>query len=922
VTYKKKLIEVALPLEAISMASAHEKSVPRRGHPATMHLWWARRPLAACRAVLFASLVDDPSAHSDRFPTEELQHKERERLFRIIQELAKWENSTNGDLQRAARAEILTSSDGNPPPVLDPFCGGGSIPLEAQRLGLEAHASDLNPVAVLITKALIELPAKFAGRLPVHPDDGSSKTLAAWDGTRGLAEDVRYYGNWMRGEAKRRIGHLYPKVKLPPEHGGGEATVIAWIWARTVKSPNPAWDGPMPLVRSFALSTKKGKETWVQPIIDRDHRQVTFEIRMGPGCPEGTVGRNGAVCFATGTPVPLSYIRAEGKAGRMGVQLMAIIAEGQHGRIYLPPSKVHEQTAMSIVPVENAPDTDLPTQALGFRVQGYGMSKYRHLFTNRQLLTLSLFSDLVGDARDRVRIDTSDYESFVEPGSNVDPNAYADAVATYLQFSVDKLADWSSTICTWIPGIEGVRDTFARQAIPMTWDYAEINPLSSSVGNFANHIDWVVSGLLGTLPESGFVYQADSTAKLPGPNRALICTDPPYYDNIGYSDLSDYFYVWLRRSLHSLYPMIFSTVVAPKSQELVADPHRFGGDRNRAKHHFETGIREAFHLMRETQHPEYPLTIVYGFKQTEGRASEAGLASTGWEAILDALISADISINGTWPLRSERLGRLRDVRSNALASSIILVCRPRPARAPLATRKEFLAALKAELPLALRRLQQGNIAPVDLAQAAIGPGMGVYSRYSKVVEADGRPMTVRTALGLINQVLDETLAEQEADFDPETRWALAWFDQHGMNSGPFGVAEILSKAKNTAVNGLVTAGIVTSRAGKVQLLDRDGLPGDWSPAADRRLTVWEVTQHLLRVLDTGGEADAAELLQQVGGGLGETARELAYRLYTVCERKKWAKEALAYNALVVSWPEIVRLAAEAPMEGSGQQTLV
>jgi putative DNA methylase len=908
VTDKRKLIEVALPLEAINREAAREKSI-RHGHPSTLHLWWARRPLAACRAVLFASLVDDPSAHPDRFPTEQAQQAERQRLFGILEALVKWDNTTDQAVLRAARAEILASCDGHPPAVLDPFCGGGSIPLEAQRLGLEARGTDLNPVAVLITKALIELPPRFAGRPPVRPDDdGGAKALGSWEGARGLAEDVRHYGRWMRAEAERRIGHLYPKVKLPSEHGDGEATVIASIWARTVKSPNPAWDGPMPLVRSFVLSTKRGRATWAQPIVDRERRRIRFEIRTGPGCPDPTVGRTGAMCLATGTPVPLGHLRAEGKAGRMGAQLMAIVADGPRGRVYLPPDDEHERIAMCVAPPDDVPQAAMPTNPRWFSPPGFGMLRYADLFTPRQLLALRTFSDLVREAAQRLRSDGADPE-------------YAAAVAIYLAFAVDKLADRNSTICAWEPRMDRLRGTFQRQALPMTWDYAEANPFGGAGGDFAHCLFsvWeVVSRLPGRAP--GTAEQADAAA-LDTTRPALIATDPPYYDNVGYADLSDFFYVWLRRSLRDVYPKLFGTLLTPKAAELVATPYRFGGSRKLAEEHFEQGFVRAFTRMRATQAPAGPLTLFYAFKQVEGGGDDAGTVSTGWETMLEGLLRSGFAVTGTWPMRTELSSRMLSSGTNALASSIVLVCRPRAGGVPLMTRRQLLGALKAELPLALRRLQQGNIAPVDLAQAAIGPGMGVFSRYAKVLEADGSAMTVRTALGLINQVLDETLAEQEADFDPETRWALAWFEQHGVNPGPFGVAETLSKAKNTAVNGLVTAGIITSRAGRVRLLDHDELTVDWDPATDRRLTVWEVTQYLIRALDTGGEPNAAELLRQVGGGLGETARELAYRLFSLCERKRWPKEAFAYNALVVSWPEIMRLAAERSVE-AGQQALM
>jgi putative DNA methylase len=827
----------------------------------------------------------------------------------LVRELVRWENTTNETVLDAARAEIMRSCDGNPPPVYDPFCGGGSIPLEAQRLGLEAYGSDLNPVAVLITKALIEIPPKFAGQLPVHPDGGRLAT-GAWKGAQGLADDVRYYGKWMRDEAERRIGHLYPKATLPPEHGGGKATVIAWIWARTVRSPNPAWHGPMPLVRSFALSTKKGKETWVQPVVDRENRRIRFEIRTGPGCPEGTVGRNGAVCLATGTPVPLSYIREEGKAGRMGAQLMAVVAEGHRSRIYLPPDEEHERIARSAAPPDDVPDTDLPYDPRNIWVVNYGLTKHRHLFTDRQLVALSTFSNLIMEARDRVLGDGGSDE-------------YANAVAMYSSLAVDRLVDRSSTVCSWDSSskMEALRNTFARQAIPMTWDHAEGNIFSESSGNFIGACKWVAR-VIDLLParEKSLATQLDATALVPD-QPVVFATDPPYYDNISYADLSDFFYVWLRRSLKTVHPDLFSTLLVPKVQELIANPYRHEGDKRVAEKHFESGIAVAFERMRQSQASSFPMTVIYAFKQAEAKAGFGTIASTGWETMLEGLLRAGLSVHGTWPLRSELSNRMLASGTNALASSIALVCRPRPDEAPLATRKELVAALKAELPDAVRKLQSGNIAPVDLAQSAIGPGMSVFSRYSKVVEADGSAMTVRTALGLINQVLDETLSEQEGDFDGDTRWALAWFEESGMNPGPYGKAETLSKAKNTSISGLVQAGFLESRAGKVRLLARSELAGTWDPAADQRLTVWEVTQHLILALEGGGEAQAAELLRRVGG-LGETAKELAYRLYVVCERKKWASEALAYNALVVAWPEISRLAAGAPAETSTQPELL
>ena len=418
--------------------------------------------------------------------------------------------------------------------------------------------------------------------------------------------------------------------------------------------------------------------------------------------------------------------------------------------------------------------------------------------------------------------------------------------------------------------------------------------------------EWIAKVCRQLPSGSGLAKQLDAAAAANGVENPIISTDPPYYDNIGYADLSDFFYVWLRRASRQTYPDLFSTLLTPKTPELVATPYRFGGDKRAAQRHFETGLQAAFGRMKEAHNDEYPMTVFYAFKQAEAEAD--GVASTGWETMLQGLLAAGFGITGTWPMRTERGARSVAIGSAALASSVVLVCRPRPDDAVLATRKEFTAALRAELPDALRHLQQGAIAPVDLAQASIGPGMAVFSHYSKVIEADGEPMRVRTALALINEALDELLAEQEADFDPDTRWCVAWFEQYGMGAGPFGVAETLSKAKNTSISGLVDAGVLRSAAGKVRLIERDDLAEAWDPSSDTRLTVWEVTQHLIRRLEQGGEQSAADLLRQVGG-LAEPARELAYRLFQICDRKKWAGEALGYNALAAAWLEITRLAS-------------
>ena len=898
---KRKLIEVALPLDAINAAAAREKSI-RHGHPSTLHLWWARRPLAACRAVLFASLVDDPSC--DESLTAAEQDAERQRLFELMERLVQWKNSNDPRVLAEARAEIAASCGDDPPAVLDPFAGGGSIPLEAQRLGLEAYASDLNPVAVLINKALIEIPPRYAGLPPTHPDQDGAAGLGSWPGSKGLAEDVRYYGTWMRERAEERIGHLYPTVSLPDEYGGEEAAVIAWIWARTVRCSNPACGFTIPLVNSFALSRRKNRQAWLEPEADRDVRTIRFRVNRGPGCPQGgTVGRGGAVCLACGSAVPLKEVRAAAKAGDMGSQLVCIVAEGNRRRVYLPSDDSHMEAAQ-IDPHPGAPSSSLPKKALGFRVQQYGLTQWADLFTARQLNAMCTFADLVAEAREQVLADGAD-----EP--------YADAITHYLSLAIGRLANRSSNLSFWNPNGDKIEQVFARNALPMIWVYAEGNPFSDSSGNFLGQLGYLTAALEHVpAGRQGHAEQLDARSSHKIGRTAMVCTDPPYYDNVPYADLSDFFYVWLRRCLKYTYPDLSSTLLVPKAQELIAEPARHS-DWNAAAAFFEEGLRQAFGAIVDVQDEAYPFTVFYAFKQAEDTGDGTGRVSTGWETMLEGLLDSGVIITGTWPVRTERPGGLRVVGRAALASSIVLVCRRRPQDAPLTTRRDLLSSLHAELPEALRLMQQGNVAPVDLAQASIGPGMAIFSRYRRVVEADGSSMSVRNALAAINQALDVVLAEQEADFDADTRWAIAWHSEFGFSEGSAGVAETLSKAKNTSIEGLVRTGILEQQGNSCRLLSRSELDEHWTPDTDERLTIWEVVQHLIRKLENEGETAASDVLRVVGG-LAEPARELAYRLYHTCERKNWAADALAYNGLVTVWPELSRLAAKLP---EGQTSL-
>lgn len=1005
---RKKLIEVALPLDAINKASAREKSI-RHGHPSTLHLWWARRPLAAARAVIFSQMVDDPSEYVDTLkmddklrrraesqlkkrhkvweeatselaraeaagisapppglePTldEIIAEQERDRLFRIIEDLVLWENTTNETVLEKARAEIWQSwrrtcadnadhprakelFDRNKLPAFhDPFAGGGALPLEAQRLGLEAYASDLNPVAVLINKAMIEIPPKFAGMPPINPEwqskTGAEKAMRPWKGAEGLAEDVRYYGKWMRDEAEKRIGHLYPKVEVTEEmakdrpdlkpYVGKKLTVIAWIWARTVESPNPAFAHvKVPLASTFMLSTKPGNEAYVEPIIGNGSYQFSIKVGNPLDLEKTKLGtsagkRKAFRCLLSGSPVTYDHIRSSGKRGMMGSRLMATVVEGARGRIYVPPTKDQEAVALAIEP-QWKPETVLPNNPRDFKTPNYGLTTFSDLFTPRQIVTLNTYSELVAEAMEVVSKNGEagslpiDGKSLRDGG--VGSKAYAEAVAVYLSCAIGKIADYNSAVCSWISGGQTMRNTFGRQAIPMVWDYAEANTTSTTTGSFASGVEQVARVVSEFQSDvRGFAVQVDAQNQNVSSGK-VVSTDPPYYDNIGYADLSDFFYLWMRRSLRTLFPDLFSTLAVPKAEELVATPYRHG-NKEKAEAFFLEGMTHAMQGLERQAHSAFPLTIYYAFKQSENE-TELGIASTGWETFLDAVIRAGFAIGGTWPMRTELANKVSGIGRNMLASSIILVVRSRSTQGRTVTRREFLNALKSELPEALRLLQRGNIAPVDLAQAAIGPGMGIYTKYEKVLDAEGKPLSVRDALTLINQTLDEVLAEQEGDFDADTRWALTWFDEMGFDQGEYGRAEQLSKAKNTSIAEMAdprTSPILEAKAGKVRLFRPAELEEDWSPDTDGRLTIWDMVHQLIRVLEKDGEIAAAGIVRKLGAK-AETARELCYRLYTICERKKRANDALTYNALVQSWPEIVRLAAEQASSTGGEEQVL
>ena len=905
---KKKLIEVALPLEKINEESAREKSI-RHGHPSTLHLWWARRPLAAARAVIWSSLVDDPSSHPELFPSEKDQALERKRLFKILEDLVVWENSNDEQVIRTAQEEILKWTDNNPPSLLDPFAGGGAIPLEAQRLGLEAYAQDLNPVAVLINKAMIEIPSRFANMPPVNQLYEKGFAEYNYKGAEGLAEDVRYYGERLKELAFSRIGHCYPKAKSSQKSSNQELSVVAWIWCRTVKCPNPVCKSELPLSSSFYLSKKERKCVWIEP--QTSNGKLSFKLHHdGKPVIESTVSRKGAVCPFCGTPVSFEYIRAEAKNGRMSSRLAALVLDGANGKSYSEASIDQEMAADVMVP-SDIPEIELPKQALGFRVQNYGIEKYKDLFTKRQLLALATFSQLVKDVAEMIEKDAlqaglaDDHVPLEKGGKGA--MAYSQAISIYLAFVNDKIADIGSTLSTWINTIEAVRNTFARQTLSMKWDYAEANPFSNSTGCYANMLNWVVK-CLKELPASkeGVSRQlpAQQASQL---SNVMISTDPPYYDNIGYADLSDFFYMWLRQSIREVYPSLFSTLTVPKIEELIATPFRFDGDMDAAKEFFEKGMVDACNQMNNSTRSDIPITIYYAYKQSDYSIENKSGTSTGWETMLSAIIESGLMITGTWPMRTERSNRPRSIESNALATSIVLVCRKRDKNAPNCTRRVFLTELRKELRVSLKRLQESNIAPVDLAQSAIGPGIGVFSKYHQVLEADGKPMTVRSALQVINQELDLYFNEQDGEMDTESRFCVDLYSLLAFNDISFGDANTLANAKGIAVATVASHGTIYAQKGKVHLIERPELP---TSINEHEGSIWLLCQQLTYKMEKDGIEGCAAAIANMYGSNAERAKDLAYRLYTIAERKKWAQEAYAYNALIVAWPEIQSRAAE------------
>lgn len=881
--WKRKLIEVGIPLKEINAESAKEKSI-RNGHPSTLHLWWARRPLAACRAVLFAQLVDDPSAHPEIFEKEEEQQRERQDLHNLMRELIRWDNTRNTDLFKRAAEKIRQSCGGKPPPILDPFTGGGSIPLEAQRLGLDAEGRDLNPVAVLITKALIEIPSRWAHRPPVFPSDALDQEF--WPQATGLAEDVQHYGEWMHRQAVDRAGNLYPNAEV----AGTEATTIAWIWARTITCPNPACRGTAPLVQSFWLGRKTGKERYVAPVADGD--RVRFEIRGPVGTPrQGTASKEGGLCLLCESPIPRKYIREEGLAHRIGTQLMAIVAEGKRQRYYLPPTAKHEDAA-DVPRPESVPEEEIAIDPRNLWCVNYGFARFSDLFTNRQLVTFRVLIGLVQEARTKVLQDCGD------PG-------YADAVATYLALAVSRITERNCAVSSWDshPSKEQLRGAFPRQALAFTWDFAEGNPFSASSGNLLDSVKGIAECLRRVPARPEARTKAEDAAKGKYNGRLLVATDPPYYDNISYANLSDFFYVWLRRALRDIHPELMAGLLTPKADEIVADPERHGG-KAAAEDFFRKKFAEVFERIREGTPPGYPISFFYAYKQHERRGADDH-ASTGWEMLLATIIDAGWVITATWPIRTELPNRPRGRASNALSTSVVLACRPRPDTAPATDQRTFTAELRRMLPGTLSRLQESGVPPTDMRQAATGPAISVFSGYSRVNAPTGEPMSVRSALSLINRVFDECMGQLDSDITSATRWCVDWFRSHGFDPGPYGDADAMSRGANVSPATLRDMGLLTSGNGRIQLIPPAKINTELLVNPAERPSEWSACMHLAKVLQEAGADSAGYLMGRLRPLVNlHAVRDIAYLLHSIADARGWRNTAITFNGLGTAWDDL------------------
>jgi putative DNA methylase len=883
---RRKLIEVALPLTAISAASKADKD-RKTGTVRSVHKWFAPMPGPAIRALVLASVLDD---------SEDPQARLKD--LSLIESMVPADGGAprEEDLRRV-RARLRQQDE--LPTIIDPFCGGGSTLVESQRLGLAAIGSDLNPVPTLISKILAELVPQFRDQSPLAPDSGRLPVLDTYG---GVLHDLQYYAKLIQERVYKAVASAYPP---------GTDSFVAWLWCRTVPCPNPACGRTAPLYGLTHLSKLKRDYAYLVPQVTE--HGVVHRVATGPGVPQPPskqAGKSRFICLACTTPFDQRYIRQQAQQGKMGLQLLADVRAVDGRRVYsadTPAAGGFGSPGMVEIPLVGK---------AAMNVGLYGISTLAGLFTSRQAATLESFAAEIG----RVQ------EDIAAAGGS---SAYVSVLQGLLSLALGKLAQSNCALVRWRidsrSGSAKAEPAFGTQAVPMLWDFAETNPFGASVGSWMLQVDGVAAAVR-TLPKSGppaSVSLAAAQDMAPGREaHALLITDPPYFDQIQYADISDFFYYFHRAALREAFPALYGTVTTPKSVELVANPWRHGGDADAARDHFVVGFQQALASLSKTTDPDLPKVVVYAAAQDEHGDDRA--PSTAWESLLEAIVLAGLMVVATWPIFATGTTRQIGQGANALASYVVLVLRPRPEEAETVNRRAFLAALAAELPAALASLRHVAIPPMDLPQATIGPGMAVFTRYRQVMEPNGRSMSVGTALALINQVLDEVLTEQEGDFDSDTRFCLKWFSQYGWEEASSGTADSLARAANTSVAALDRGGVFRARAGRARLLAPAELSAGWDPVSDLRTSVWEGVVRIAQALEALGADEAARLMSAARQRIDlDAARELTYLLYSICEKRGWTQTAALFNGLGTSWSDLSAVArvGGAPTPPSAQGAL-
>lgn len=893
---KRKLIEVALPLDEINAACKADKD-RKTGTIRNLHKWFAPMPLPAWRALLFAAMIDDPEDDTLRAD-----------LLGVIKQLVANGADLPDDAALAdAKARLRAQFPDGMPTVFDPFCGGGSTLIEAQRLGAPTRGSDLNPVPALITRTVTQILPKIWDGQPLHPAavgdrarlarnerqltfPAAEQSRAPLRGYAGIVQDVNHYAAQIQDRVLRRLSKNYRSQD-------GE-NVVAWLWARTARCPNPSCGIDTVLTTSWWLAKRKNELAWLEPIVRDGRVDITVESGRAHGQAQDSpkIGDGVFECLACKATLDGRYLRSQGKDGRLGLRMTAVVADVAGRRRYRAPTQ-QDLDAAAVTDLDSSfAAVPINSGGQGIRVGLYGVSTWDEIFSPRQRIWLTALADEVARVPSVVTADGGAQE-------------WAVAAATLLGLAVGRVAQYESTQVRWFidsrSGAGQALPAFGRHDVPMQWDFVEPAP-SSVAGSFTGAVRSITAGLSQASRGDGVVVRQDArVARLAEPG--LVATDPPYFDAIGYADHSDYFYIWHRRALKDVHPDLYGTAAAPKGGELTAIPVHHGNSKDAAREYFIEGFTEAFNNLQQSLRPDLPMLVVYASKEQKATKQE----ETRWSSILTAMIAADLEITGAWPIHGTGTNRMVGIGTNAVATYVVMTCRPRESTAMSISLTDFTRALRRELGPAVRDLQASSILPVDLAQAAMGPGMRIYSRYRAVLDQAGSRVPVEHAMRLINSALAEVLDEQEGELDPASRFAIRWWETYGWEPGTFGEADKAARPLGIGVDDVVRSQVATSRANKVQLRGSGAMDPRWTPTNDIQPTAWEAVHHLAhKLIDRGGELEAAELMASLGN-LHDPAMALVYRLHDIAAKKSRAADQERYNALINSWSELVKLSKDA-----------